>query len=54
MSIVYYVRAALIAGWTVYCIITWARRAKRGKCCGDCSRCGGCPSCKKDDSQKDG
>ena len=48
---VWYILAALIMGWTGFCIYKWIKNRKRGGCgCG----CTGCPHSGKCDGKKEG
>lgn len=48
---VWYILAALIMGWTGFCIYKWIKNRKRGGCgCG----CTGCPYSGKCDGEKEG
>lgn len=48
---VWYILAALIMGWTGFCIYKWIKNRKRGGCgCG----CTGCPHSGKCDEKKRG
>ena len=47
---VWYILAALIMGWTGFCIYKWIKNRKRGGCgCG----CTGCPHSGKCDGKKE-
>ena len=48
---VWYILAALIMGWTGFCIYKWIKNRKRGGCgCG----CTGCPHSGKCDGKTEG
>ena len=52
---VWYILAALIMGWTGFCIYKWIKNRKRGGCGCGCSGCSGCPmngNCSKDDCKR--
>ncbi len=48
----WYILAALIMGWTGFCIYKWIKNRKRGGGCG--YGCAGCPYGGKCEGKKDG